>query len=120
MSRINIGGFNLNSEEIINVKYDKAWYTKWLEVSGSIIFLLSIMGIIGIFMEQNEILERLFSSIFAGIFGYLLYYLSDKKLNHFKMTVTTMNNGQVETHIRYFNTNKDILEIYKKLKEYIK
>jgi len=120
MSRINIGGFNLDSDEIIEVSYKQAWYTEWLTGAGSIIMLLSIGGIVITLWEQSKILEGLFASIFNGAFALLLFYLADKKLNNYKMTVATMSNGRIEIHTRVFNTNEDFLSIYKKLKAYIK
>jgi len=119
MSRISIGGFNLDSDEIIEVTYKQVWYTKLLKGVGSILMLLSIGGIVITLWEQNNILEGLYISILKGAFAFLFLYLADEKLNDYKITVTTMSNGQIEQHIRVFNINEDSLSIYEKLKENI-
>ena len=119
MSRINIGGFNLNSNEIIEVSSKESLRTKFL----SVITGIGIFGAMGVlvttFTKQENILGGIITAIILGSIG-IIFMLLKEKLESFTITVKTMSNGKIEKYQRTFNANRDSFEIYEKLKGYIK
>jgi len=119
MSRINIGGFNLNSDEIIKVSFQKSLHTRILSSIGIFGLFLTFLGTLGNLIE-GHIIQGLLSGTVVGIFFAIFAYLGEFKFNNYNITVVTMTNGKIEKYQRTFHANDDFLSIYKNLKSYIK
>jgi len=121
MSKINIGGFDLDLNEIIDVTREEVWYIKFLAKIGMILGYIMLLSVVGsifageFFWKGALLLLILFALMILSIF---IYELLKDKLLTFKITVKTMSNGQIKIHTKVFDED-DSSYYYEELKTYI-
>lgn len=119
MSKLNIGGLNLDSNEIIDVTCTEMWYKKLLEGIGGFIMLGFIVMIISaIFDEEIPFWKGTSFAIVLLIIAFFFVYLSNDVFNHSKITVKTMSSGEIKIHTKVFDED-DSSDYYEELKTYI-
>jgi len=129
MSKINIGGFDLDSSEIIDVTYTEIWYTRLFNAMiglmfyvGVLVVLNSILMLTGIILDDTFIWRDILIAIFLFLLAFTLIFFKENQLeeilNKFEITVKTMSNGEIKIHKKVFD-EYDYLDYYEELKTYI-
>jgi len=119
MSTINIGGFNLDSNEIIDVTCKEVWYKKLIDGIGGFM-MLGFIVMIGsaIFDEKIPFWQGTSMAIVCFIVAMFFAYLSNDVFNHSKITVKTMSSGEIKIHTKVFDEYV-ANDYYEELKTYI-
>ena len=122
MSTINIGGFNLDSNEIIDVTCKEVWYTALVNMIEGFILMICTLGTLGSILEGEffwtGVLLLVFSLSLVLFLKFFVFGVFRETLQKFKITVKTMSSGEIKIHTKVFDED-DASDYYEELKTYV-